>query len=149
MPASIQKFSLVIVGIMVVGLVLAGLVFVKAFDAWQLAKRSGNETVTVQNIKTIAVVESQYFYSHHRTFGTFEQLVKEELLGSRFSTNPVSTDGYVLTLTVTSDPAAYTITADPANAMAAAKHFYLDSVSREIHVNSAKPAGANDPVLNK
>jgi hypothetical protein len=130
---------------------LAGLVFVKAFDAWQLAKRAGNETAAVQNIKTIATVELQYFYSHHRTFGTFEQLVKEQMLNSKFAVNPekVTVYGYVLTLTVTSEPQAFVITASPESAITGSKHFYLDSVSREIHVNSEKPAGPNDQVLNK
>src|SRR6476620_10181148 len=147
MSARIQKIFLVLVAVMVVGLVLAGLVFVKALQGWQLAIRAGNEEATVQNVKTIAVVELQYFYDHHRTFGTFEQLVQEQLLSSKFSGNPVKTDGYVLTLTVTSEPAAFTITANPASPQTGTKHFYLDSVSREIHVNSEKPAGPNDPVL--
>ena len=149
MRASIQKLSLVLVAIMVVGLVLAGLVFVKAFDAWQLATRAGNEAATVQNLKTIAAVEAQYFYSHRRTFGTFEQLVNEQMLSSRFAGNPVTVDGYVLTLTLTSEPPAFVITATPVNKATGSKHFYLDSVSREIHVNSEKPAGPNDPVMKK
>jgi type II secretory pathway pseudopilin PulG len=149
MSVSIQKLSLVIVAVMVVGLVLAGLVFVKAFDAWQLAKRAGNEAATIQNLKTIAAVEAQYFYSHRRTFGTFEQLVKEQLVSSKFTGNPSTTDGYTLTLTLTSGPPAFVITAIPVNNATGTKHFYLDSISREIHVNSEKPAGPNDPVLNK
>jgi hypothetical protein len=52
-------------------------------------------------------------------------------------------------LTVTSEPPAFVITATPVNKLAGSKHFYLDSVSREIHVNPEKPAGPNDPVLNK
>ena len=149
MRASIQKISLVLVAIMVVGLVLAGLVFVKAFDAWQLAIRAGNEAATLQNLKTIAAVEAQYFYSHRRTFGTFEQLVKEQMVSSKFAGNPVTADGYVLTLTVAAEPPAFVITATPMNALLGSKHFYLDSVSREIHVNSEKPAGPNDPIVNK
>ena len=147
--ARIQKIFLVLVAVMVVGLVLAGLVFVKAFQVWQLAIRFGNETATVQNIKTIAVVELQYFYGHRRTFGTFEQLMKEQLLSSKFSGNPVSTDGYVFTLTVASEASTFTLNADPANAQTGKKHFYLDSVSRELHVNSEKPAGPNDPILKE
>jgi type II secretory pathway pseudopilin PulG len=149
MSARIQKIFLVLVALMIVGLVLAGLVFVKAFEVWQLATRAGNETATVQNIKTIATVELQYFYSHRRTFGTFEQLLNEQLLHSKFSGNPVSTDGYAFTLTVTSEPSTFTLNADPANAQTGKKHFYLDSVSREIHVNSEKPADPNDPVLKE
>ena len=149
MASGMQKVFLVVTAVMLVGLVLAGLVFVKAFDAWQLAKRAGDETATLQNIKTIAVVELQYFYGHRRTFGTFEQLVQEKLLSSKFSGNPVNTDGYVFTLTVTPEPAAFTIKADPESRLTGTKHFYLDSVSREIHVNSEKPAGPNDPVLKE
>jgi len=147
--ARIQKIFLVLVAVMVVGLVLAGLVFVKAFDAWQLATRAGNEAAIVQHLKTIAAVEAQYFYSHHRTFGTFEQLVKEQMLSSRFAGNPVTLDGYVLTLTLTSEPQAFVVAATPVSKAAGSKHFYFDSVSRELHVNSEKPAGPNDPIMNK
>jgi type II secretory pathway pseudopilin PulG len=149
MSARIQKIFLVLVALMVVGLVLAGLVFVKAFQGWQLVIRAGNEEATVQNIRTIAAVEAQYFYSHRRTFGTFEQLVSEQLLDSKFSGNPVKTDGYVFTLNVASEPAAFTIQADPESARTGTKHFYLDSISQKIHVTSEKPAGPNDPVLKE
>jgi type II secretory pathway pseudopilin PulG len=145
----IQKIFLVLVAVSVVGLVLAGLVFVKAFDAWQIAKRAGNEEATVQNLKTIAAVEAQYFYSHRRTFGTFEQLASEQLITSKFAGDPVTTDGYTLTLTLTPQPPAFVITATPVNKATGSKHFYLDSVSREIHFNSEKPAGPDDPIVNK
>ena len=150
--ARIQKIVLVLVAVMVVGLVLAGLVFVKAaLDGWQPAIRAGNEAATVQNLKTIAAVELQNFYSHRRMYGTFEELVKEQMVSSKFAGNPekVTADGYVLTLTVKSEPQAFVITASPETAMTGTKHFYLDSVSREVHVNSEKPAGPNDPILNK
>ena len=149
MTAQIQKLFLVLVAVMLVGLVLAGLVFVKAFSAWQIAMRAGNEAATVQNLKTIAVVETNYFYSHRRTFATFEQLVKEQMISSKFAGNPVTTDGYILTLTLTSEPPSFAITANPASAAEGSKHFYVDSVSHEIHVNSDKPAGPNDPIVNK
>lgn len=151
MSARIQKIFLVLVAVMVVGLVLAGLVFVNAFKGWHAAIRAGNEAATVQNLKTIAAVEAQYFYSHHRTFGTFEQLVKEQMVSSKFAGNPekVTVDGYILTLTVTSEPQAFVITATPESAITGTKHFYFDSVSREIHFSSEKPAGPNDPIVNK
>jgi hypothetical protein len=145
----VQKLLLVLGAVMLVGVVLAGLILGKALSALQTVQRIGNETATIQNLKTIALVESQYFYSHRRTFGTFERLVAEQMLSAKFAGNPVTNDGYVLTLTITSEPAAYRITADPASAREGARHFYLDSVSREIHVNSDKPAGSNDPIVNK
>jgi type II secretory pathway pseudopilin PulG len=147
MTSGMQKVFLVLTAVMLVGIVLAGLVFTKAFSAWVAATRAGNESATIQNLKTFAIVESQYFYSHQRTFGTLEQMVQEELLSSKFKSNPV--DGYVLTLTVTSDRAAYMLTADPSSAPDGKNHFYLDSVSRQIHFNPNQAAGPNDPILSK
>jgi hypothetical protein len=149
MSSSIQKIFLVLVSVTLIGLVLAAIVFVKAFSGWQMAIRAGNETATVQHLKTISVVESDYFYSHRKSFGTFEQLVKEQMLSAKFDGNPVTVDGYILTLTLTAEPPSFAVTANPASAAEGSKHFYLDSVSREIRVNSDKPAGPNDPVLNK
>ena len=75
--------------------------------------------------------------------------MKEQLVSSKFTGNPVTVDGYVLTLTVTSEPPAFVITATPVNKLPGSKHFYLDSISREIHVSSEKPAGPNDPILKE
>jgi type II secretory pathway pseudopilin PulG len=144
MTSGMQKVFLVLTAVMLVGIVLAALVFTKAFSVWVAATRAGNEAATIQHLKTIGVVELQYFYAHQRTFGTLEQLVQEQLLSSKFKGNPV--DGYVMTLTVTSDRAAFTLTADPASASDGKNHFYLDSMSRQIHSNPDKPAGPNDPV---
>ena len=147
MSSGLQKLFIVLVAVMLVSIVLAGLVFVQAFKVWAVATRAGNEAATIQSLKTVAAVESQYFYGHHRTFGTVQQLVQEQMLSSKFNGNPI--DGYVLTLTVTSEPAAYELAADPASKSEGTKHFYLDSVSRQIHVNQANPAGPNDPILNQ
>lgn len=147
MSSSIQKIFIVLTAVMVIGLVLAALVFVRAFSGWAAATRAGNEAATMQNLNTIGLVEAQYFYSHQRTFGTFEQLIQESALSSKFGGNPV--DGYTLTLTVTSEPSFFSVRADPASAAQGKTHFYLDSVSLEIHVNSDKPAGPNDPIVSK
>src|SRR5262245_3195712 len=130
-----------------VGLVLAGFVVSGAMNGWLMALRTGNEAATIQNLKTVAVVESQYFYSHRRTFGTFPQLVAEQMLSSKFAANPATADGYVLTLTLASDAASYTLVADPASTREGTRHFYVDSISRQIHVNPDKPAGPDDPIL--
>ena len=149
MTGRLQKFFLVLLALMLVGIVLAGLVVSQAFKAWVAASRAGNEAAVVQHLKTIAVVEANYFYSHNRTFGTLEQLTKEQMMSGKFAGNPVTIDGYVFTLTVTSEQAAYTLTADPASKAEGTNHFYLDSLSHQIHVNREKPAGPNDPLLDK
>ena len=105
---------LVLLAVMVIGIVLATMVFTKAVAVWQAATRAGNEAATVQNLKTIAAVEAFYFYGHNRTFGTFEQLMREQSLSRKFAANPI--DGYNFVLAVTPDQTAFSITADPAGA---------------------------------
>src|SRR5436190_6366277 len=144
MAPRLQKILLVLLAVMLIGTVLAAVLFTKAVAGWQVAMRAGNETAAIQNLKTIAVVESTYFYSHNRKFGTFEQLVAEQMLANKFAANPVTVYGYNFTLALTSDQAAYSITADPVSEREGTKHFYLDSVSRDLHFNSAQRAGPND-----
>src|SRR5262252_1833875 len=82
--------------IAIIGILIGAAVF-----SWRAATRAGNEAATTQNLRTIAAVQIQYYNTHGRTFGTFDQLVKEQLLNSKFSGNPPTPDGYVLSLKVT------------------------------------------------
>jgi prepilin-type N-terminal cleavage/methylation domain-containing protein len=129
---------------------IIGILIGAAVYGWKAAQRAGNEAATLQNLKTIAAVQIQYFNTHARNFGTFEQLVKEQLLSSKFSGNPPSADGYVLTLKVTpktaTAPTSYTLNADPQSDNAGKNHFYIDSNDGSIHVNPDQPSGPNDPV---
>ncbi len=108
---------------------------------------AGNEAATIQNLKTIAAVEVQYFNTHKRTFGTFDELIKEQMVSSKFSGNPVSADGYVLELKLGGgSQSSYTITADPQDSSSGRNHFYFDSTSEQIHVNPDGRASASDPI---
>lgn len=135
-------------GLLAVGLTLA--LAVMAVRQHQAVDRAGNEAATMQNLKSIAACEAQYFISHNRTFGTFDQLVAEQMLSSKFSGNPVTADGYVLVLVVTPKTAkldsSFAISADPQNSSSGKQHFYLDSGTERIHVNSDRQAGPEDPV---
>ncbi|HYW69731.1 MAG TPA: prepilin-type N-terminal cleavage/methylation domain-containing protein, partial [Pyrinomonadaceae bacterium] len=64
---------------------IIGILIGAAVIGWKTAQRSANEAATIQNLKTIAAVQIQYFNTHSRTFGTFDQLVKEGMLNSKFS----------------------------------------------------------------
>jgi Tfp pilus assembly protein PilE len=125
--------------------VLAG----AAVVGWRSATHLGNEAATIQNLKTIAAVEVQYFNTHHRTFGTLDQLVSDHLLNTKFAENPSVADGYVFTLSVIrkSDGSAswYKITADPQDESQGTNHFYLDSDDGRIRVNAERQAGRDDP----
>lgn len=116
--------------------------------AWRQAVRSGNEAATLSNLKTIASVEIQYFNTHGRSFGTFDQMVGEQMLDRRFA-GAYPVDGYRLTLKVTAktvgQQSAYTLNADPESSSTGTNHFYMDSLSGTIHVNGEMPASGSDP----
>src|ERR1041385_3579348 len=129
---------------------IIGILIGAAVYGWKAATRAGNEAATLQNLKTIAAVEIQYYNTHSRTFGTFEQLVKEQMLSSKFSGNPPVADGYIHTLKVVPKTAtsstSYTLNADPQDSGSGKNHFYIDSTDGSIHVNPDASAGPNDPV---
>jgi prepilin-type N-terminal cleavage/methylation domain-containing protein len=129
---------------------IIGILIGAAVYGWNAAQKAGNEAATMQDLKTIAAVQIQYYTTHSRSFGTFDQLVKEQMLTSKFDGNPPSPDGYVFTLKVTPKTAgaqtSYTLNADPQTTRSGTNHFYIDSTDSSIHVNAAQPAGPSDPV---
>ncbi len=137
-----------LLGIFVVG-VLTG----AAVIGWKAALRAGNEAATMQNLKTIAAVEIQYYNAHNRTFGTLDQMIKERLLTSKFSGNPPIADGYVFNLNIvpktSTQPTSYALNADPQSAGTGRNHYYVDSNSSAIHVNPDERASATDPPLGE
>jgi hypothetical protein len=153
MTSTLQRVIIGIAAMVVLGSLVVGLLLGSAVYGWKAALRSGNEAATLQDIKTIAAVEIQYYNTHNRSFGTFDQLIKEDMLTSRFSGERTSTDGYVFTLNVTPKTAgqasSYTLNSDPQNANTGANHFYIDSRSAEIHTNPNQPASATDPLFSR
>src|SRR6267142_3120806 len=129
---------------------IIGILIGAAVVTFRASQKSGNEAATMQNVKTIAAVQIQYYNTHARTFGTFEQMVKEQMLTSKFAGNPPSADGYIYTLKVTpktaGSPTSYTLNADPQTESSGTNHFYIDSTDSSIHVNATQAAGPGDPV---
>jgi len=149
MTSTVQKIIIGLVVVALLGLFVAGVLVGAAVYGWKAAQRAGNEAATIQNMKTIAAVEIQYYNTRNRTFGTFDQLVKEQMLTSKFAGDPPAPDGYILSLKITpktsNQPSSYTLNADSQTDDTGRRHFYLDSTSPTIHVNRDEPAGATDP----
>ena len=143
--------ALLIVAAVAVLLIVAviGILIGVASSGWKAALRAGNGAATMQNLKTIAAVEIQYYNTHNRTFGSFDQMITERMLTSKFSGNPPIADGYVFKLNIipktSSQPTSYTLNADPQSAATGKNHYYIDSNSSAIHFNPDEPASATDP----
>src|SRR2546426_10914665 len=107
-----SELGFTLIELMIV-IAIIGILIGAAVYGWKTAQRAGNEAATMQDLKTIAAVQIQYFNTHSRTFGTFDQMVKEQMLTSKFSGNPPSADGYIFTLKLTpktpSTPSSYTL----------------------------------------
>ena len=150
MTSTAQKIIIGAAVFVLLGFAVIGVLIGAAVYGWKAAQRAGNEAATLQNMKTIAAVEVRYYNTHNRTFGTFDQLIRERMLTSKFSGESPAPDGYILTLKVTPGStdrqSFYALNADPQSASAGKNHFYMESASESIHVNPDEPAGATDPL---
>ena len=73
------------IAVVVLGAAIMVVVISAGIIGWKAAVRSGNETVAVQNLRTVAALEVEYFNTHNRNFGTFDQMIKEGMLDSRLA----------------------------------------------------------------
>jgi hypothetical protein len=149
MTALAKSFLIGAAVLVLLAIMAVGAFIISGIYGWQAAQRAGNEAAAVQDVKTIAAVEIQYYNTHSRAFGTIDQLIKESMLASRFSGDRSVADGYVFTLKVTPKSAgqlsSYTLNADPQSVSTGTTHFYIDSSGADIHSNQNQPAGATDP----
>jgi hypothetical protein len=120
--------------------------------------KSANEAAAVQTLRKIAENQLLYYNAHQRSsFGTFDELVKEPLLDSRFTGTTPVVEGYVFNMRVipksTSTQPGFAVNADPQESegvkATGKNHFYLDSDSNTLHVNPSQPATATDPPIGQ
>lgn len=137
---------------------IIGILIAVGITGYKAAMKAANEAAAVKTLRSIAEQQMLYYNAHQRSsFGTFEEMRKENLLDSRFDGATPVVDGYVYTMKVipksTSQQAGYTINADPQVASGPGatgkNHYYVDSDSNIIRVNDTQPATANDPPIGQ
>ncbi len=137
---------------------IIGILIAVGITGYKAAMKAANEAAAVKTLRSIAEQQMLYYNAHQRSsFGTFEEMRKENLLDSRFDGTTPVVDGYVYTMKVipksTTNQAGYTINADPqvSDGVGATgkNHYYVDSDTNTIHVNDQQPATATDPPIGQ
>src|SRR5947209_76306 len=115
---------------------IIGILIAVGVTGWKAAVRSTNEAAAIKTLRTIAEQQMLYYNSHQRTtFGTFDEMLKENLLDTRFAGTTPVVDGYLYTMKVipksTTQQAGYSINSDPqvteGVGATGKNHFYLDA----------------------
>jgi hypothetical protein len=109
-----------------------------------------DETSAIGALRTIALAQRTYSLSNGGSYASFQQLCDGGYMDSRFNSSKPEVKGYVLTMDVSAKPGSesgFSCNADPLRAgEQAGRHFYIDSLSNEVHVNPTQPATASDPI---
>src|SRR5438034_7083861 len=80
---------------------IIGILIAVGVTGWKAAVRAANEAAAVKTLRTIAEQQMLYYNSHQRTsFGTFDEMLKENLLDTRFAGTTPVLDGYVYMMKV-------------------------------------------------
>jgi prepilin-type N-terminal cleavage/methylation domain-containing protein len=137
---------------------IIGILIAVGVTGWRAAVKSANEAAAIKTLRTIAEQQMLYYNAHQRsTFGSFDEMLKEGLLDTRFSGTTPVVEGYLFQMKVipksTTQQAGYTVNADPqvteGVGATGKNHFYLDSNSNTIHVNANQPASLTDPPIGQ
>jgi prepilin-type N-terminal cleavage/methylation domain-containing protein len=153
--AAERGFSLIELMIVIA---IIGILIAVGVTGWKAAVRSANEAAAIKHLRTIAEDQMLYYNSHQRTtFGTFDEMLKENMLDTRFAGTTPVVEGYVFQMRIipksTSTQPGYAVNADPqvteGVGATGKNHFYLDSDSNTIHVNATQPATVSDPPIGQ
>jgi prepilin-type N-terminal cleavage/methylation domain-containing protein len=137
---------------------IIGILIAVGVTGWKTAVKSANEAAAIKTLRTIAEQQMLYYNSRQRTtFGTFDEMLKENMLDTRFTGTTPVVEGYVFQMRIipksTSTQPGYAVNADPqvteGVGATGKNHFYLDSDSNTIHVNPTQPATASDPPIGQ
>ena len=137
---------------------IIGILIAVAVTGYKAAIRSTNEAAAIKTLRTIAEQQMLYFNAHQRSkFGTFDEMLKDNLLDTRFAGSAPVVDGYIFTMRAipksNAQQAAYSVNADPQQSEGVGatgrNHFYVDSDANTIHVNDSQPATKDDKPIGQ
>jgi prepilin-type N-terminal cleavage/methylation domain-containing protein len=137
---------------------IIGILIAVGVTGWKAAVKSANEAAAIKTLRTISEQQMLFYNSHQRTtFGTFDEMLKENMLDKRFEGTTPVVEGYIFNLRVipksTTTQPGYAVNADPqiteGVGATGKNHFYLDSDSNTIHVNPTQPATIADPPIGQ
>ncbi len=137
---------------------IIGILIAVGVTGWKAAVKAANEAAAIKTLRTIAEQQMLYYNAHQRaSFATFDEMLKENMLDTRFAGTTPVVEGYVFQMRVipksTTTQPGYVVNADPQvteGVSATGKnHFYFDSDSNTIHVNATQPAAATDPPIGQ
>jgi prepilin-type N-terminal cleavage/methylation domain-containing protein len=137
---------------------IIGILIAVGVTGWKQAVKAANEAAAIKTLRTVAEQQMLYYNSHQRTtFGTFDEMLKENMLDTRFAGTTPVVEGYVFQMRVipksTTTQPGYVLNADPqvteGVGATGKNHFYFDSDSNTIHVNGTQPATVSDPPIGQ
>ena len=80
---------------------IIGILIAVGVTGWKAAVKSANEAAAIKTLRTIAEQQMLYYNSHQRTtFGTFDEMLKENLLDTRFAGTTPVVEGYVFQMRI-------------------------------------------------
>lgn len=149
-----SEYGFSLIELMIV-IAIIGILIGVGVPTWKIIIRKGNETSAIQTLEMIRKEEAGYMMSHRGEYGTFEQMLKDQMLDERFTGDKPVINGYTFTLKVvpksSTQPATFSVNADPqvTDGIAATgkRHFYVDPNVSTIRENPEQPASATDPPL--
>lgn len=116
----------------------------------QQSSSRADETSAIATLRTIAQAQTAFSVTNAGHYASFEQLVENGLLDSRFNHSNPEYHGYVFSLQngSSSAPGFFSCNADPAaTSIHGGRHFYIDSSSTDIRVNATRPATNKDEIF--
>lgn len=80
---------------------IIGILIAVGVTGWKAAVKSANEAAAIKTLRTIAEQQMLFYNSHQRSsFGSFDEMLKENMLDTRFAGTTPVVEGYVFQMRV-------------------------------------------------